>query len=100
MNDINIDTIKIQAQIESLKLVLKRLEQIYTKVKGSTNIVKDYWNTSTSEKVFVDFEDFYSWYEQMRNALQRDVSFLENTVKGSYTENNDRTNKSIDEKFA
>lgn len=100
MNNINIDTEKLTEQIAKLKTVTKSFEQIFTRVKNDTNLLKEYWDSATSESVFESFEEFYNAVENVKQTFQKDIEFLEKTVNGSYIENNEGTNKLIDENFA
>ena len=100
MNNINIDTEKLTEQIAKLKTVTKNFEQIFTRVKNDTNLLKEYWDSATSESVFESFEEFYNAVENVKQTFQKDIEFLEKTVNGSYIENNEGTNKLIDENFA
>lgn len=100
MNNINIDTEKLNEQIAKLKTVTKNFEQIFSKVKNDTNLLKEYWDTTTSESVFESFEEFYNAVENVKQTFQKDIEFLENTVNSSYIEQNEGTNKLIDENFA
>lgn len=100
MNNINIDTQKLTEEIAKLKSVNKNFEQIFSKVKSDTTLLKEFWDTRTSESVYESFEEFNKAVENVKQTFQKDIEFLENTVNGSYIAQNEGTNKSIDENFA
>ena len=84
MNNINIDTEKLTEQLAKLKTVTKSFEQIFNRVKNDTNLLKEYWDSATSESVFESFEEFYNAVDNVKQTFQKVIEFIEKTVNGSY----------------
>lgn len=87
---------------EIIKIKQKRdeLNNIYEELKKNNNILKESWETQTSESVFSNFEDlFYTEFEKQISDIDEDVHFLEETIK-NYKKNENETNKEIDENIS
>jgi WXG100 family type VII secretion target len=100
MNNIDIDTEKLSAEIEKIKSTKKNFEEIFQQVKNDTESLKDYWSTRTSESVFSSFQEFYSVFENVTAELQKDIDFLERTVSNSYVAKDKGISKLVDDKIA
>ena len=59
MNNINIDTEKLNEQILAFKEVVKDLSDIFMRIKDDTNNLKDDWDSKTSKNVYNSFDKLY-----------------------------------------
>ena len=87
---------------EIIKIKQKRdeLNNIYEELKKNNNILKESWETQTSESVFSNFKDlFYTEFEKQISDIDEDIHFLEETIK-NYKKNENETNKEIDENIS
>ena len=73
MNNINIDTNQLKAEIEQIRNVNKDFEEIFVGIKKDTEALKEYWSNRTSEGVFASFEEFYLALENVRETFNKDM---------------------------
>lgn len=99
-SNIDIDTGKIQEEIQKIKKVKKVFEDLYRQVKGNTESLKDDWISRTSESIFSDFPTFYKAFENSIKDLNNDIEYLEKIVNNKYESNNKATNDLIDKNIA
>ena len=99
MNNINIDTNKLNVEIEQLKSVNNDFEEIFDSLKKDTEALKDYWSNRTSESVFASFEEFYIALENVKNTFSKDISFLEKVVSSNYELEDKEISTLIDDKM-
>ena len=99
MTNLKIDTNALSDEVEKIKAKKERLSEIYDELKKNNEVLKDNWNSKTSEVVFNNFEDFYVGYQEQLNNLQNDINFL-NTIIAKYKEFESSNNKTIDENIA
>lgn len=97
---IDIDTVKLSEQVNIIKDSKVRLEELFGVLKNDNNILKEMWETRTSEGVFDSFEEFYKDVKKIINNLNKDVEFLEKVVNSGYIENVAKTNEQIDNNIA
>lgn len=100
MNNVYIDTDKLSEEIDKIKKVNTKLEEIFSQIKRNTDVLKDYWSTETSDSVFTSFEQFYVTLENTKNNFQKDIEFLENVVKSSYIEEDEGISSLVDSNIA
>ena len=100
MNNIDIDTDLLSAEIEKIKSSKKNFEEIFQTVKNDTESLKDYWSTRTSESVFSSFQEFYTVFDNVSAVLQQDIEFLEKTVNASYENKDEGISNLVDNKIA
>lgn len=100
MNDLNIDTEKLNAKKEEMKIVLKDLETLFEKIQKETETLKEFWETRTSENVFNNFQEFYKTLETVKTNFKSDISFIENKVNEQYIKKDNEISTQIDEKIA
>ena len=81
MNSLNIDTEKLEYEIEKMRQIEKTLEEVYEQIEKETTTLKDYWESKTADSVQESFIDFYKKVEKSKNNLASDIAFLENAVK-------------------
>ena len=98
--NIKINTVKLSSEISKLRDTKKTLEELSEIIKKDNNLLKDLWESRTSESVFESFEDFYKKYEAAVKNIDDDIKFLENKVNQSYTEKDEHTSTQIDDKIA
>lgn len=100
MTSIKIDTIKLSSEISKLKDAKKTLDELFGIIKKDNQLLRELWETRTSQKVFDSFEDFYKNLETSINNLNHDIEFLENKVNSNYEEKDDHTDYLVDERIA
>lgn len=98
MNIVNIDTEKLQEEIEKIADIEDDFADLFNIIKNDTENLKEYWKTDTSENVFQDFNNFYTNLENVKNTLNTDIKFLENVVKANYVLEDNTTSDLIDKK--
>ena len=99
MNSLNIDTEKLEYEIEKMRQIEKTLEEVYEQIEKETTTLKDYWESKTADSVQESFIDFYKKVEKSKNNLASDIAFLENAVKERHEEEEKQENKTIDRRF-
>lgn len=99
MKNINIDVEALKTQLEKLKSVEKKLEEIFTNVMQNNDALKDYWSTKTSESVFGGFEQFKKTLEQAKTNFLNDISFLQNVID-AYEKEENAINNLVDTNIA
>lgn len=97
---IELDTDKLQTEIDRLKNVKKNLDEIFEKVEKDTTNLKDIWESKTSDTVQEAFNDYYKNVEKTKNNIASDIAFLESAVKAAQIKEEERQNKVIDENIA
>ena len=100
MSRINVDTEKLSIQIDKLKAAEMKLNEILSIIKKDNVILKEVWETKTSEEVFENFDTYYSYIEESINNIGNDIKFLEKVVNAQYIENETNINTEIDTKVA
>ena len=100
MSRINVDTEKLSIQIDKLKAIEMKLNEILSIIKKDNVILKEVWETKTSEEVFENFDTYYSYIEESINNIGNDIKFLEKVVNAQYIENETNINAEIDTKVA
>lgn len=99
MNNLNIDTEKLNAKKEEIRTILKDLEILFQKIKKETESLKDVWETRTSENVFNGFEEFYETVESIKADFEKDIAFIEEKVNEQYIIKENDIKTQIDEKL-
>ena len=100
MSQIKIDTEKLKNEINEIETSKKSLIEIFGVIKNDNVVLKEMWNSRTSDGVFENFEDFYKYFNDVINNFDKDIAFLREVVSAGYIENVDNANKQIDEKIA
>lgn len=96
MTNAKIDTDELAAQVEKLKKERDLLNDYLEQIEKNTNILKDHWDTKTSESVFYNFEDMYKGFNEFVGNLNSDIEFLEKII-ADYKTYELIANKEIDE---
>jgi uncharacterized protein YukE len=96
--NLNIDTNALLEEVEKIRAKRERLNEIYTSLKKNNEVLKDNWNSKTSEVVFTNFEDFYTGFQNQLDNLQNDIDFL-NALIEKYKEFESKNSQVIDEKI-
>lgn len=99
MNETKINTDALSQQLDKLKNAKDKLSTILDNLKKETNSLKDHWESRTSEAVFTSFDEMYTGYCTQIDNLNRDINFLEKTIK-TYIEQESKANVQIDEHIA
>lgn len=99
-NNLSIDSSKLTVEIEKLRKVSSDLEELLNKLKRENSILRDNWETRTSEQVYNDFEEFYKSLESIKITNDNDANFLQNVVNRGYTQLEEDTNKLVDNNIA
>ena len=100
--EFRIAKINTNTLIEQLKkLIAERdnLKKILEETEKKTNILKDSWESKTSESVFKNFEDMYKGLKGIIEDLNKDIKFLGESID-SYLEYEEKANKEIDTNIA
>lgn len=98
MNDyINLNTEALSAEIERLRKISERLEDIKNKVNRETIVLKDNWQTHKSEVTFSGLNTVDLSLQDIKTNIDSEISFLENVVKGSYVDFERTQKESIEE---
>lgn len=97
---INIDTDKLQIQIDRLSKVGDQMKVLFGQIKNNTEALKNDWESKTSETVFNNFNTFYKILEEVRNDNARYVAYLESIVSNSYASFDANTNKAVNDKLS
>ena len=100
MSRVSIDTEKLKEQVDIISNSKIRLEEAFGILQKDNKVLKDMWNTKTSEGVFESFEDFYKSVNNIIENLNKDIEFLNNVVSAGYIDNVAKTNEQIDDKIA
>ena len=81
MNEkININTEKLNVQVDKMKKINQNIESILDEMKKNIIELKDSWSSKTSNIVFEDFEREYKNYEAIKKQNTEDIMFLENVI--------------------
>lgn len=99
MNEARIDTEALSQQIDRIVAKKEELKEILNNIKKENNIMRDYWETKTSESVFNNFEDMYIGLQEQIDNLNKDIEFLRSSIE-NYKQQEQKANKEIDEKIA
>ena len=83
--DFNINTEALSGDIEKIKKERENLINFLEGLKKNNNILRDYWETRTSEEVFENFNGFYKYVEEIINDLDNDCKFLSSEIIESHT---------------
>lgn len=83
--DFNINTEALSGDIEKIKKERENLINFLEGLKKNNNILRDYWETRTSEEVFENFSGFYKYVEEIINDLDNDCKFLSSEIIESHT---------------
>ena len=98
-SNINIDTEKLQVQIDALKKESERMSKLIDEIKQNGNSLPQIWETKTSEGVMKDFNSIYKSFDDIKQTNQSYIAFLEKVVSGQYTDKEQNINQTIDEKI-
>ena len=96
--DININISLVKEEITKISEQKKELETILDDIDKKVEILKEQWDSATSEEVYTYYEDFKKFYKDIVTSLESDIDFLNDTVDG-YETSNDNSNKEIDNKL-
>ena len=99
MNNIEIDTSKLETEINKIIITNNLLKKLLEELQSDTNFLKDYWQTDVSESVYTSFEQFYKDYQKTIENIEGDISFLEKIVNKSYEIEDSNISKAVDEKL-
>ena len=87
-------------EVEVIKEKREELNNILDELRKNNNILKEHWETQTSDSVFSSFEEaYYAEFEKQIKDIDEDILFLEETIN-NYKNNESQTNKEIDENIA
>ena len=95
LRNIGIDTNSLSQQITNLKKERNNLNTILENIKKSNEVLRESWDTKTSESVFNNFKDMYVGYQELIDDLDKDITFLEGVVN-DFKSNEEQTNKKIE----
>ncbi len=95
LRNIGIDTNALNQQITNLKKERDNLNTILENIKKSNEVLRDSWDSKTSESVFNNFKDMYVGYQELMDDLNKDITFLEGVVD-DFKSNEEQTNKKIE----
>jgi uncharacterized protein YukE len=98
--NVDIDTIKLQDEINKLRQIDKEMETLKNDIKKDTEDLKLFWNTKTSESVQESFQDFYNDLENLNIKNDLFASYLERVVSEQYEKSDSETNKLVDDNIA
>ena len=96
--DINIDLSLVKDEATKISEQKKELETILDEITEKVELLKEEWDSATSEEVYTYFEDFKTFYNDIITYLDNDITFLNDTVSG-YETNNDNSNEVIEDKL-
>ena len=99
MIETKIDTEALTVQLNRLIKVRDKLKEMLDNIRKENNILKDHWESKTSNSVFTNFEDFYVGFQGQIENLDSDIAFLESTIT-NYKNYEAQANKHIDENIA
>ena len=100
MSYIGVNTEKLQDEIEKIKDIEGDFVKLSEIIKRDTDILKEYWQTDTSEDVYYNFDKYHVKLENVIDTLRKDIDFLEETAKQSYIEEDTGTSNLVDERVA
>lgn len=95
LRNIGIDTNALNQQITNLKKERDNLNTILENIKKSNEVLRDSWDSKTSESVFNNFKDMYVGYQELMDDLNKDITFLEGVI-ADFKSNEEQTNKKIE----
>lgn len=95
LRKVKVDTVALTQQVSSLVKERDNLARILEDIKKKNNILKESWETRTSESVFTNFNDMYVGFQQLIDNLNADIKFLNNTIS-KYNEYEEQANNEID----
>ena len=98
--NIDIDTEKLKIAINKQKSINEKMSQLFEKIKKNNELLKDSWNTKTSEIVFEDFNNLYKVFEKINNTNSYYNNFLENIVSSNYIFADSTIDKNIDSRIS
>ncbi len=97
--DINIDLSLVKEEINKISDQKKELESVLERITNQIEILKENWDSATSEEFYTSIEDFKTFYNDVVTYIDNDINFLNDTVN-EYETSNDNSNKEIEEKLA
>ena len=86
-------------ELEKIKNILKDLDENYEKITSSTDFVKEYWETKTSENVYNSMSELEKKIATIKDNFAGDVEFLENVVKQSYITRDQDSKEAADQQL-
>lgn len=97
---INIDTERIRTEIDNLQNINDNLYDIFSDIRKNTNLLKNEWETETSEAFFNDMNKFYNTLDNVYNTFEKDISTLNGIVNSNYEREEEKKNSDIDNNIA
>ena len=95
--DINVE--KVTEEKDKLNALLTRLKEIENNSINKTNLLKDYWQSKTSERFYEEFETYRKGFDKYLEECKGLVTYLQDVVANGYKEYDESTYKVIDEEF-
>ena len=94
-----IDTVALVKQVSDLIKERDNLKELLEDIQKKNNLLKESWETRTSESVFNNFQDMYKGFQELINNIDNDIKFLEKTIS-DYEDYENEANKEIDQNIA
>ena len=94
-----IDTVALVKQISELIKERDNLKELLEGIQKKNNILKESWETRTSESVFNNFNDMYKGFQGLIENINSDIKFLEKTI-GEYEKYEQEAGKEIEQSIA
>ena len=98
--NINIDTEKLNAQIDKLEKIKSDIQNTFQTINKETNDMKNYYESGTAEGVQEEFSRFNRAADDYVEDLDAYINYLKNVVNQSYIDYEKKENKLIDENIA
>lgn len=70
----------IKEELKNIKKEKKELETIYEEINNEIVVLKDHWDSETSDEVYTNYDDFKEYFQGIINSLEDDIKFLNNAV--------------------
>ncbi len=87
MNDhIKLNTEALSTEIERLRKISTRLEEIRDSVSKDTVILKDNWQTHKSDVTYSGLKTIDGSLQNIKSNIDDEITFLETVVKGTYVD--------------
>lgn len=97
--EILVDSLKLQENINDYTKINDEMKKMLEEIKNKTDNLKDYWDSKTSSQVFEEFDSFFSSLQEKIDKNEENIVFLNDVVKRSYVDLENKKSSEIDDKL-
>ena len=70
----------LKEEMNKIKKEKKELETLFEEIKSEMTLVKDHWDSETSDEVYYHYDDFKEYFQGIISSLEEDIKFLNNAI--------------------